>query len=113
MKIPPVFLLLICLTSFGCASGALASSSSNLQTTTASLPSATVGVNYTQQLTAAGGRPPYVWSVVSGSLPPGINLNPDGVLSGIPKLTGVFSFVVRVTDSKSASLILKIEWRSA
>ena len=47
------------------------------------LPPATIGLPYSQTLTASGGTPPYVWSVVSGALPDGIALSPNaGVLSG-------------------------------
>ncbi|HEY6389959.1 MAG TPA: Ig domain-containing protein, partial [Bryobacteraceae bacterium] len=33
-------------------------------------------------LMATGGTPPYIWSIVSGSLPSGIALNPDGTFAG-------------------------------
>src|SRR5450631_4148652 len=46
------------------------------------LPSAKVGVAYSQQLTATGGTGTYIWSVVSGSLPPGLTLSNSGLLSG-------------------------------
>jgi Putative Ig domain/FG-GAP repeat len=64
------------------------------------LPPATIGLPYSQTLTASGGTPPYVWSVVSGALPNGIALSPStGVLSGTPTATGSFSFAVGVSDS--------------
>src|SRR5713226_7133506 len=42
--------------------------------TTTSLPSGTVQVPYTAALTATGGTQSYSWSVVAGSLPPGLAL---------------------------------------
>ena len=52
---------------------------------TNSLPNATIGVAYSATLTAQGGTPPIVWSVISGSLPAGLSLNATtGVISGIP-----------------------------
>jgi putative Ig domain-containing protein/FG-GAP repeat protein len=64
------------------------------------LPPATVGLPYSQTLTASGGTPPYVWSVVSGALPNGIALSPGtGVLSGTPTAAGTFNFAVGLSDS--------------
>jgi hypothetical protein len=59
----------------------------------------TVGVAYTQQMTATGGVPPYTWNVESGALPGGVTLNPaKGQISGTPKGTGTFSFQLSATD---------------
>jgi hypothetical protein len=64
------------------------------------LPPATIGVPYSQTLTASGGTPPYVWSVVSGAPPNGIALSLiAGVLSGTPTAAGSFTFAVGVSDS--------------
>jgi len=67
---------------------------------TESLPRGTEEVAYpTVSLQASDGTAPYIWSFVSGSLPPGIN-PPDasGVLSGTPKEDGTFSFSISVVD---------------
>ncbi len=69
-------------------------------TTVSPLPSGSQGAAYSQALSAAGGQPPYSWSVVSGSLPNGISLNASSaVLSGTPSAAGSFGFTVRVSDS--------------
>ncbi|MGA2174885.1 MAG: choice-of-anchor tandem repeat GloVer-containing protein [Verrucomicrobiota bacterium] len=83
----------------------IASSPSPLQVTTASLPNATQGVFYNQQLQASGGQPPYAWSLTpgSGSLPTGLSLATNGVISGAPALHGTFYFYVRVADAASAT----------
>ena len=60
----------------------------------AQVPDGHVGQPYSQQLTASGGAPPYVYGVTSGSLPPGIALSPTGLLSGAPIAGGVYSFTV-------------------
>ncbi len=71
---------------------------------TATLPSAQVNTAYYAELAASGGTPPYTWSIISGSLPPWLNLVPDtGAISGTPDTQGVFSFIVGVTDSAATS----------
>jgi subtilase family serine protease/subtilisin family serine protease len=70
---------------------------------TASLPSGLVNKSYSQVLQVSNGVPPYVWSVLSGTLPQGLTLNETtGVISGIPSTTGVWSFLVKVVDSKNS-----------
>ncbi len=64
-----------------------------LAITTSSLPNGTVNTAYSATLTATGGTPPYAWSIVSGSLPPGLALNPStGAITGTPTATGQFQF---------------------
>jgi hypothetical protein len=70
---------------------------------TTSLPAATVGTNYSQSLSATAGTPPYSWSIVSGALPPGVNLAPGGALSGTPTTAGTYDFAAKVTDSSNLS----------
>lgn len=72
-------------------------------TTSPALPNGAPGIAYTQTLAAVGGTPPYTWTVVGGSLPAGVNLSTNGVLSGTPSAAGSFSFQVRVTDSAAAN----------
>jgi hypothetical protein len=43
----------------------------DLAVTTASLPSGQTGTSYSATISAAGGVPPYLWSIASGSLPAG------------------------------------------
>jgi len=81
-----------------------------LSITTTSLSAGTAGTAYSLQLTAMGGRPPYVWT--ANTLPAGLVLSPSGVLSGTPTSAGAFNIVFTVTDaansSKSQSLALTI-----
>ena len=71
--------------------------------TTTSLPTAVVGVVYSQTLSASGGSLPYTWFVLLGVLPPGITLNSSaGTLTGVATAAGTFTFTVQVTDSASA-----------
>ncbi len=77
-----------------------------LQITTISpLPTATRDSFYSTTLSASGGRPPYSWSLApsSPSLPSGLSLTTNGVLSGTPSVSGGFWFTARVTGSALAT----------
>jgi hypothetical protein len=83
----------------------------------------TVGVPYSEQLTAtlltsspaAPGSPlaTATWSVDSGTLPPGIALGSDGLLSGTPTTEGTYTFVVRAAldpsrfDTETETLVVR------
>ncbi len=72
--------------------------------TTTSLPDGTVNAAYNQTVTATGGTGSRSWSVTSGGLPPGLNLNAsNGNISGTPTSTGEFSFTLQVTDQAPLS----------
>src|SRR5271157_1016389 len=55
--------------------------------------------SYSYILQASFGTPPYSYQVVSGSLPPGLTMDPHGNITGTPTAVGQFSFSVRATDS--------------
>ncbi|MDO0790804.1 putative Ig domain-containing protein [Xanthomonas campestris pv. campestris] len=65
----------------------------------ASLPAATAGSAYSQNLSASGGTAPYSFAVTAGALPAGLTLSAAGVLSGTPTATGSFNFTATATDS--------------
>ncbi|HEX3746262.1 MAG TPA: putative Ig domain-containing protein [Bryobacteraceae bacterium] len=65
------------------------------------LPPGTVGQSYTAALTAVGGHTPYIWSIPTGSLPPGVTLNSQGgSLSGTPTSAGNYPFTAQVVDAR-------------
>ncbi len=75
---------------------------SALSITTTTLPSATVGIGYAQGVAVSGGQTPYTWSVSSGNLPGGLNINSTtGAIYGTPSASGTFYFTVTVYDSSS------------
>ena len=74
---------------------------SALAIATTSLPPAAKGVLYSTQLQAAGGVPPYKWSVASGVLPAGITVDSSGTLFGVPTSVGTFDFTLQVVDSST------------
>lgn len=70
----------------------------------ATLPSGGVGTAYTPtQLTASGGIAPYTYSIISGTLPAGLNLSGSGTLSGTPTAAGSFNVTARATDANGSS----------
>ncbi len=73
---------------------------------TFTLPSARQFQSYTTNLQAAGGTGPYTYAVSSGTLPAGLTLTPEGLLSGLPTQTTSTPFTVRVTDSTGATSVV-------
>src|SRR5579862_1541518 len=71
---------------------------STLAVSTSSLPNGTTGRQYQAQLMASGGERPYTWTLISGSLPAGLTMTADGLISGIPTAAGNDVFAVQVTD---------------
>lgn len=72
-------------------------------TTGQALPSATTGSAYNVSVAAAGGQPPYVWSV-TGQLPAGLGLNTaTGALGGTITATGTYTFSISVRDAAGAT----------
>lgn len=54
------------------------------------------------RFTATGGKDPYNASLVSGVLPSGLTLNTGtSILSGITTASGIYNFIVQVTDSST------------
>lgn len=72
----------------------------------ASLPDGQIGVAYSQlfDTAATGATLPLTFSRTSGTLPAGLSLGGNGLLSGTPTEFGSFSFTVGVSDSSSAAL---------
>jgi hypothetical protein len=78
---------------------------SSLTISSATLPSGTTGVAYSQTFTAAGGTGNVTYAVTAGSLPPGLTLTSAGVLAGTPQApTGSYSFALIATDSDGCTV---------
>ncbi|MCU0701338.1 MAG: putative Ig domain-containing protein, partial [Myxococcaceae bacterium] len=70
---------------------------------TTTLPMATQYAPYGLRLRATGGSGAVTWSQTAGSLPPGMALNPDGLLTGAPARTGSFSFQATATSGTATA----------
>nr|WP_314607725.1 putative Ig domain-containing protein [uncultured Janthinobacterium sp.] len=71
--------------------------------TPTTLPAPTVGVAYSQGITATGGTAAYSYAITAGSVPAGLSLAADGTLSGTPTVLGAYSFTVTATDSSTGT----------
>jgi hypothetical protein len=65
--------------------------------TTGTTPIAHVGKHYSHRFAATGSPTPRI-ALVSGTLPPGLKLAPDGTLSGTPKRKGTYRFTLSATN---------------
>lgn len=93
-----VFLIMLGLVA-ACAAQPGGATGAPLVVSTAGLPKAYVHQAYEFRLRAEGGILPLRWELTDGSLPRGVQLRGDGVLSGSPEVTGQFKFTVTVRDS--------------
>ncbi|MGB9106680.1 MAG: Ig domain-containing protein [Terriglobales bacterium] len=72
------------------------------------LPNGFLGQAYYYQLgTPQQGTPPWRFRSVRGSLPPGIALDPSGILAGTPTAPGEFHFRLEATDSSGPTPVAK------
>jgi hypothetical protein len=91
----------LCAILSGCAGKTPANGPGALNIAQFSLQAGVPGVPYRQLLIASGGVEPYTWSISVGSLPPGLSLTSDGIISGTPTTVGTSSFTVQVIDSQT------------
>ena len=62
-------------------------------------PAGTVGVAYSQQITASGGSGTYSFTVLSGTLPAALTLSSGGLLSGTPTAAGSPTVTLQAADA--------------
>jgi len=58
---------------------------------------------YTETLDCTGGLAPFGWTLTAGTLPPGLTLSADGVISGFATNPGTWNFSVQVADNECPS----------
>lgn len=75
------------------------SNTSNPRFNTNDMPQPTLYQYYSYQLSVSGGTSPYIFSVVSGSLPAGLYLYSGGLVAGTPTSDQGQNVTFRVTDN--------------
>jgi hypothetical protein len=71
---------------------------------TSAIPAAEASMPYSVSLSVTGGGTPYQWSLISGTLPSGIQLQAsNGVIAGTTAVSGSFPFTAKVTDASGSS----------
>ena len=71
---------------------------------TTALPDSEIGMSYRASITADGSNP-LTWSIVSGALPDGLELNAEtGEITGKPLKEGTFTFTVKVQGAAAELL---------
>lgn len=70
-----------------------------------SFPDGAVGARYQDlRMAAGGGVSPYSYYVSGGSLPPGMALSEDGMISGTPTAAGSYAFSITASDDCSLEI---------
>ena len=78
----------------------------SITTTANQIPTAVQNYPYNFQVQTAGGSGGIGWVVSSGALPPGININASGVLTGSTSAApGGYAFQLRATDSDNENAL--------
>jgi large repetitive protein len=68
------------------------------------IPDGVVGQPYSQQLTPSGGTGTgYAFDMPTSTIPPGLSLSPNGLISGTPTQAGTFNLAIRLTDGSGAN----------
>jgi uncharacterized protein (TIGR03437 family) len=76
---------------------------------TTSLPDAQLGKPYSSKLAAVGGTPPLTWS--APTMPNGLTLSNDGMITGTPGAAGTFTLNLTVLDSLQVSAVAAVSLR--
>ena len=80
-------------------------SDDSLKIATPLLDPAVAGEPYRCEVLPAFGKGPWAWSVAGGTLPEGLTLSADGVISGVPEKEGTSKLTIRVTDAKGTTAL--------
>ncbi|WP_375433283.1 fibronectin type III domain-containing protein [uncultured Friedmanniella sp.] len=87
---------------YGAESAASAAVTPTAQAPTSAPPQSTQGGAYSFQFTITGFTAPYAYTVSDGTLPPGLTLSANGLLSGTPTAAGTYVWTVRIADASNS-----------
>ena len=71
--------------------------------TTLTLPGSKLGMMYSAPVHAHGGTGALTFSVTAGSLPPGMRISSNGIITGVSRGFGSFTFTITATDAVGAT----------
>ena len=95
-----VLLLILTMSLHACSGGDGTGGGGGSSTPTTAASFGVIGNNYSTTLPTGTGTPPFTWSLVGGSLPPGLILNSaTGAVTGTPTSAGNFIATISVKDS--------------
>jgi streptogramin lyase len=80
-----------------------------LQITTTRFAASTMAVMYTAAVQAKGGTGAVTFAITAGSLPPGMKLGKNGVITGVSRGFGSFTFTITATDAIGATVSEKFK----
>jgi hypothetical protein len=66
-------------------------------------PNGTPNLYYSQQISASGGVAPYNFILTGGTLPPGLKMDSNGLVSGTPNASGSYTFFIKTIDAVSCT----------
>jgi large repetitive protein len=69
----------------------------------ATVPASTMALSYTDVVQSTGGTGDVTYVLAAGSLPPGMRISSSGVISGVSRGFGSFSFTILATDAVGAA----------
>jgi hypothetical protein len=70
---------------------------------TKTITAATSGTDYQFALEASGGSAPYSWIISEGSLPSGLEISQNGVITGLPTIATLSPIAITVSDTAGRS----------
>jgi len=91
------------------ASGIATGTAAHLAIATVFLPAAISSTPYTQNLSATGGTPPYIW--IGSGLPPGLAITSNGMISGTPSASGTYTVSASVIDESVPTQVVQTSWQ--
>jgi hypothetical protein len=84
--------------------GVAEAQSCTLTNTTESLPAFFIGEPANTEIEVCCGTAPYRFEIIDGSLPEGLHLNPNGKITGKPRVEADQTILVLITDAAGCSL---------